>query len=75
MGLLVPFSSLCTALLLIVDTHVQLNSYHNILKFMCLSLSLVHLIFTSAGGSAAKESACNTGDPGWIPGLGRSAGE
>ena len=22
-----------------------------------------------------KESACNAGDPGWIPGLGRSAGE
>ena len=27
------------------------------------------------GGSAGKESACNAGDPGLIPGLGRSAGE
>ena len=27
------------------------------------------------GGSAGKESACNAGDPGSIPGLGRSAGE
>ena len=27
------------------------------------------------GGLAGKESACNTGDPGSIPGLGRSAGE
>ena len=26
-------------------------------------------------GSAGKESACKAGDPGWIPGLGRSAGE
>ena len=26
-------------------------------------------------GSAGKESACNAGDPGSIPGLGRSAGE
>ena len=26
------------------------------------------------GGSAGKESACNTGDPGSIPGLGRSTG-
>ena len=26
-------------------------------------------------GSIGKESACNTGDPGLIPGLGRSAGE
>ena len=26
-------------------------------------------------GSDGKESVCNTGDPGSIPGLGRSAGE
>ena len=26
-------------------------------------------------GSVGKESACNSGDPGSIPGLGRSAGE
>ena len=28
-----------------------------------------------AGSSAGKESACNAGDPGLIPGSGRSAGE
>ena len=27
------------------------------------------------GGSAGKETACNTGDPGFIPGSGRSPGE
>ena len=27
------------------------------------------------GGSDGKESACNTGDPGLIPGSGRSPGE
>ena len=27
------------------------------------------------GGSAGKESACNAGDLGWIPGSGRSPGE
>ena len=27
------------------------------------------------GGSDGKESACNVGDPGWIPGSGRSSGE
>ena len=27
------------------------------------------------GGSDSKESACNAGDPGSIPGLGRSPGE
>jgi len=28
-----------------------------------------------SGGSDNKESACNAGDPGSIPGLGRSPGE
>ena len=32
-----------------------------------------HLIFP--GGSDGKESACNAGDAGSIPGLGRSSGE
>ena len=27
------------------------------------------------GGSGGKESACNAGDPGSVPGLGRSPGE
>ena len=27
------------------------------------------------GGSHSKESSCNAGDPGLIPGLGRSPGE
>ena len=31
--------------------------------------------FDFPGGSADKESACNTGDVGLIPGLGRSPGE
>ena len=28
-----------------------------------------------SGGSAGKESACDVGNPGLIPGLGRSSGE
>ena len=32
---------------------------------------MLHFIDSSIG----KESACNAGDPGWIPGSGRSAGE
>ena len=40
----------------------------------CLILiSSIHLGFS--GGSAGKESACNAGDLGSIPGLGRSPGE
>ena len=34
---------------------------------------LLHLGFPD--GSVDKESACNAGDPGLIPGLGRSTGE
>ena len=33
------------------------------------------LILGFPGNSAGKESACNAGDPGSIPGLGRSTGE
>ena len=35
----------------------------------------VLLSFSFAHSSVGKESACNAGDPGSIPGLGRSAGE
>ena len=41
--------------------------------FDLLSLSLTSTIFP--GGSDSKESACNSGDLGSIPGLGRSPGE
>ena len=42
--------------------------------------SAVHLLFTLflllfPDGSVGKESACNAGDPGSIPGSGRSSGE
>ena len=33
------------------------------------------VIMDFPGGSEGKESACNVGDPGLIPGLGRSPGE
>ena len=39
----------------------------------CSALCLV--IWGSPGGSDSKESACNTGDLGLIPGSGRSPGE
>ena len=34
-----------------------------------------NVVTTPKGGSDGKESACNAGDPGSIPGLGRSPGE
>ena len=35
----------------------------------------IYIALDFPGSSATKESACNAGDPGLIPGLGRSAGE
>ena len=40
------------------------------IKYSCLKQ-----IWGSPAGSDGKESACNAGDPGSIPGLGRSPGE
>ena len=34
-----------------------------------------HYILCFPGGSGGEESACSAGDPGWIPGSGRSPGE
>ena len=37
--------------------------------------AIIYLIMGFPGGSDGKESACNAGDPGSIPGSGRSTGE
>ena len=43
---------------------------------VCKNLSFTFTFTTtSPGSSCGKESACNAGDPGLIPGLGRSPGE
>ena len=38
-------------------------------------VSLLSIMMGFPGGSDGKESACNAGDPGSIPGLGRPLGE
>ena len=40
-----------------------------------ISVSLFFLSMGFPGGSAGKESTCNTGDLGLIPGSGKSPGE
>ena len=48
------------------------------LEFQHLGLChgpLLALLWVFPGGLAGKESACNVGDPGLIPGVGRSPGE
>ena len=53
----------------------------NLFFFMAEWSSVVHISTTSLsvrvfpGGSRSKESSCSVGDPGSIPGLGRSPGE
>ena len=42
---------------------------HHIYIYICMC------VFVVSGGSDGKESACNVGDSGLIPGLGRSLGE
>ena len=65
---------------------VMSSAYLRLLIFLpailipaCVSSSLAFLMMYSAlgfpGGSAGEESACNVGDLGSIPGLGRSPGE
>ena len=44
-------------------------------KMMSLLFNMLSMfVMGFAGGSDGKESACNVGDPGSIPGLGRSLG-
>ena len=43
---------------------------------VCVSVCVINLLYVGfPGGSNSKESACNAGDSGSIPGLGRSPGE
>ena len=55
---------------------MQLSSSHSQLKPLHLSLLHMHSSADkfSPGGSDSKESACNAGDLGSIPGLGRFPG-
>ena len=47
----------------------------NVITAFSVKEGLATLTHSTAGGADGKESACNAGDPGSIPGLGRSPGE
>ena len=51
------------------------KSQFSLQYFMAFISSFTYLSSALFGGSAGKESACNVGDVGLIPGWGRSAGE
>ena len=46
-----------------------------VMSLLFNKLSRLVITFLNPGGSEVKESACNAGDLGSIPGLGRSPGE
>ena len=56
-----------------------LRAYMSMSLLVLIPLSLFKALMSFLqgfpGGSDGKESACNSGDPGLIPGLGRSTGE
>ena len=55
--------------------YVYIYINYNFLKCYIM-YTLIYLIYRGfPGGSEGKESACNVGDPGSIPGSGRSPGE
>ena len=58
-----------------VKNTVGLNDIIIGLALKCLHFSGINIYIGFPGGSDGKESACNEGDPGLIPGLGRSPGE
>ena len=61
----------CTSVSLLLS-RIQGYRYH-LSKFHIYVL--VYTVLGFSGGSEVKVSVCNTGDPGSIPGLGRSPGE
>ena len=73
--ILLPFSSTFRGSLWLhyskLNIHVNLISRSMIIHF----IPFANIISGFSGISAGKESACNIGDPGSIPGLGRSPGE
>ena len=64
--------------LLVCEIHITcilVNGFKLFLLKVGQKLPLSSGSWASPGGSDGKESTCNAGDPGSIPGLGRSPGE
>ena len=53
----------------------RLSFFYNKEISFSLFYSVINIKWTFPGDSAGKESACNVGDLGLIPGLGRCPGE
>ena len=60
---------------LITNCSFSLSQENNPLTSLSFNQSIWNYLASTSGGSDGKESACNAGDPGLIPGSGRSPGE
>ena len=58
-----------------IIAHQLVNGMYSLDYVRIGTLKQAKLLEGFPGSSAGKESACNAGDPGLIPGLGRSPGE
>ena len=59
---------------LLVDEFKEINQLPD-LCVPCVHTNVPCVLWASLVGSDGKESACNSGDPSFIPGSGRSPGE
>ena len=70
------FFELCHKLNCVPTTFIYLSANPNVTAFRNRAFKeIINVKWGFAGGSGGKESACNAGDPGSTPGLGRSPGE
>ena len=70
-------TQLCLTLCDLMDCSLPRSSVHELFQVRILEwvASNLSIYFQVPGGSDSKETACNTGDRGLIPGLGRFPGE
>ena len=72
---LAPISKSCPSLSCCDAMSPTLSCYKAGVTISIHYLIIFIIIIVQAGSSVGKESACNAGDPGLIPGSGRSPGE
>ena len=72
------YTSVSLSLSRIQDYCYHLSKFHMYVLVYCIGVflsGLLHSVYILPGGSDGKASVYNAGDPGSIPGLGRSPGE
>ena len=65
----------CDWILLLSIMFSRLIHEYNVYQYFIFYCHIIFHCKGSPGSSVGKESACNAGDPGLIPGSGRSPGE